>query len=61
MNVGQLFWATDKEIKKGMCPTCGENKALPKHPCPYEAELNGNEKKYCHCCENCMSNCAMDI
>lgn len=60
MNIGQLFWATTEDIKKGMCPTCGRNPELPPHPCPFEAEANGNEKDYCTCCEDCMYSCYMD-
>lgn len=50
-----------RELKK-MCPRDGcDNKALSKHRCPYQADVNGDESKYCNCCDGHMQQCADDI
>lgn len=48
-----------KELKK-LC-ACGKNKALSKHICPYNEDVNGDSSKTCNCCVDCMNKCAADI
>lgn len=43
-----------------MCK-CGKNPAQPDHPCPYQQEINDENRDVCVCCNDCMHECAMDI
>ena len=48
------------------CPKCMANgaipaKALPSHPCPYQADVNDDDQFRCECCEECIDECADDI
>lgn len=48
---------------KSKCDRVGgcENKALSKHRCPYQADINGDERKVCNCCTEHMQQCCDDI
>lgn len=54
----------EKELKE-LKRECGRfgcgNKALSKHCCPYQADVNGDESKHCNCCEEHMQQCCDDI
>jgi len=43
-----------------MCK-CGNNEALPPHPCPYVEDMRGDSDTHCNCCEDCEQNCVADI
>ena len=48
----------EEEVK--MCD-CGVNAASKPHPCPYQEEIHGDGKTLCTCCDECMTQCAMEI
>lgn len=29
--------------------------------CPYQVEINGDDKTLCNCCPECRRDCAMDV
>ncbi len=41
------------------CPK--DTPALSDHICPFKADINGDQKSRCNCCELCTHECAMDI
>lgn len=46
---------------KSLCGKCGNEKAEAKHPCPYDADRYGDEKKKCNCCASCETACVYDL
>lgn len=41
---------------------CGQAAAEESHPCPYQADVNGDDDpEYCRCCDDCRGNCRDDI
>ncbi len=43
-----------------LCDQCEQNKAEELHSCPYAEEF-GDEITLCKCCDDCTTNCALDI
>jgi hypothetical protein len=53
---------TSKKPEKCSGSHCGGmNLALPVHSCPYQADVNNDDRDYCTCCDTCADECAMDI
>lgn len=48
------------KVKAPKCPKC-RKLGRPDHTCPYGAEINGDTKSLCNCCDDCAYECAMDI
>lgn len=43
------------------CSRCG-SPSQGLHSCPYASEIRGeDDEEYCNCCEECASECRMDI
>lgn len=42
------------------CQRC-EGPGIEGHTCPYDDDVNGGSDGECHCCEECMQECANDI
>lgn len=47
-------------VKNPVCPECG-GPGTDAHPCPFEEDVNNDDKKLCNCCITCENNCARDI
>lgn len=44
------------------CRKCDKEGSLEAHSCPYAEEIGGcDDEEYCNCCDNCRTECAMDI
>ena len=43
------------------CQSCGKNKALKPHTCPFEEEINHDDKTMCNCCTDCQEVCANEV
>lgn len=43
-----------------LCERCEKSPKLPDHKCPYSYEMCG-ESEDCSCCEDCTTQCALDI
>lgn len=43
------------------CQNCQINNAAEYHTCPYEEEINGDDKTECNCCTDCEHECCMEI
>lgn len=50
---------TDRELE--LCDRCGTHKEQPKHPCPYQCDINNNNDNWCYCCAECEQECANAI
>lgn len=48
----------DEESK---CQQCNINEGKELHTCPFESEINDNEEIKCNCCDDCTTDCAMEI
>ncbi len=49
------------ETKVEMCG-CGKNPATKElHSCPYQADVNNDDRECCKCCSDCAYECAMCI
>lgn len=54
-----------KPVKPGVmgeakCSSCGINKGVKAHGCPYKEEITGCKDK-CNCCDSCEQECAHDV
>lgn len=38
-----------------------KNLAEPLHTCPYKADIHGDEKTLCDCCDACRQECADNV
>lgn len=43
------------------CKECGENLAEDYHTCPYEEDINKDDKFLCNCCKGCQEQCVQEI
>jgi len=50
----------DNSPHPALCPNCDKNPAEAPHPCPYQSEINSDEKP-CTCCAACTQECALDV
>lgn len=48
-------------MKKDKCGRCEKNQSRELHTCPYQIEINDNDKFECDCCEDCTSDCALEV
>lgn len=44
-----------------LCSHCRTHPAKPAHVCPFKADIDGDYKTLCDCCEFCADDCAMEI
>jgi len=45
-----------------LCENCEKNPAEKPHSCPYQEDMYGNmDNDYCKCCDDCRTECLMDI
>lgn len=42
-------------------PRDKRNLAAPMHTCPYQVDVNDNDKFMCDCCDDCTTECADNI
>jgi len=40
---------------------CGPEAQTTPHTCPYQHDVNNDDKFLCTCCDNCETQCADDI
>jgi len=50
-----------KEQRMELCPFGNDHSFNDERVCPFQSEINDNDEPYCHCCEECANECAMDI
>ena len=43
------------------CGRCGAEGRIEDHPCPYQTEINGDFGFQCNCCDECRTDCIMEI
>jgi hypothetical protein len=43
------------------CDKCRVNDRLDFHECPYAVEIYDDHEEICDCCDECTSQCAMNI
>lgn len=48
-------------VLTGECAGCGVNEGLPKHPCPYKEDIDGDNETMCNCCDRCIGVCSDEI
>lgn len=47
--------------KAASCSKCHMGPAQASHTCPYQREINDDDKTECDCCQDCMQECCDDI
>lgn len=54
--VHNIKWERRRAL--GKCSSCGAPGCTTDHPCPYQMEMNYNNRDYCNCCTSCTYECA---
>ena len=56
-----LDMTRDEAIEQHLCERCKLSEARHWHLCPYKMEINDDHESTCNCCDECTSECAMDV
>lgn len=59
-NARGIGWVCSECAKDATKCRCGKP-GSPLHTCPFASDVENDNKSLCNCCDDCTSECAMDI
>lgn len=48
-------------VEVSKCQSCKTAEAAPLHVCPFLSDVHNDDESKCNCCDECATNCAMEI